>query len=159
MEIPSVIGTALSKISISLLLLRILGQAANRMQKYLLYGINVFVVVYTIIIVISELTLCDPIAKTWNEELPGTCTREPYAQILYFQGGLFQRTPARVRDIAHPKQRPRPRLLYVSPFYLWPSLRICNYVHAIRLWFVYLWALESCKEHRHQYNTLVADRL
>ncbi|KAL8920048.1 MAG: hypothetical protein Q9172_004678 [Xanthocarpia lactea] len=86
---PILVGSGLSKISISLLLLRLLGDAAGRMRKYFLHGINIFVIMYTLIDIISDVAACKPLAKVWDLELPGKC-RSPHSvvSVVYFQGVL-----------------------------------------------------------------------
>ncbi len=85
---PILVGSGLSKISISLLLLRLLGDAAGRMRKYFLHGINIFVIMYTLIDIISDVAACKPLAKVWDLEMPGKC-RSPHSEVsvVYFQGG------------------------------------------------------------------------
>lgn len=87
LEIPTLIGSGLSKISVSLLLLRLLGSAAGRMRKLLLRGINVFICMYSLIGIINAVVYCKPTAKIWNPELPGTCTSpDSVLHLVYFQG-------------------------------------------------------------------------
>lgn len=76
LQIPIPVGTALSKISISLLLLRLLGMAVTPIQKFILHGINVFVCIYTIMYFLQALSGCTPVAKHWDQNLPGKCVRE-----------------------------------------------------------------------------------
>lgn len=88
---PILVGSGLSKISISLLLLRLLGNAAGRARRLFLHGINVFIVIYTLIDIINDVTSCNPTAKAWDLELKGTC-RDPdsIVDVVYFQGGMCQ---------------------------------------------------------------------
>lgn len=88
-ELPTIIGTGLSKISIALLLLRLLGRAATSWQRYGLHAINVFVCLYTLIWIINNVTTCNPIKKHWRPDIPGTCrSRESIFMFAYMQGGL-----------------------------------------------------------------------
>ena len=110
LEIPFTFGTALSKISISLLLLRLLGKAVSATQKYLLHGINVFVCTYTIMFLVQALSSCRPVAARWDPSIRGKCSREDinYA-FLYTQGGLCYRNTVRTRDLADWRQLARQR--------------------------------------------------
>lgn len=87
---PFLVGSGLSKIPISLLPLRLLGKAAGRMRRYFLYGINIFVIMYSLIVIYSAVASCKPLAKVWDLELPGKC-RSPDSivsvSVVYFQGG------------------------------------------------------------------------
>ena len=90
LEMPIIVGTDLSKVSVSLLLLRLLGNSTRPMQKYLLHGINFFVAAYSFIDIINNAVACHPTAKLWDLERPGTCW--PTGNIIaisYFQGGLL----------------------------------------------------------------------
>lgn len=88
LEMPLLLGTALSKISISLLLLRLLGKASSRTQKIILHSINFFVAAYTFIDIINNVIACKPTAKLWNFDLPGKCrSTSSIIAITYFQGG------------------------------------------------------------------------
>lgn len=87
LRFPILIGSGLSKISVSLLLLRLLGNAAGRIRKLLLRGINVFICIYTLIDIINDVVSCNPTAKAWNLELPGTCrSPDSIVALVYFQG-------------------------------------------------------------------------
>lgn len=89
LRIPILIGSGLSKISVSILLLRLLGSAAGRTRKFFLYGINVFICIYTLIDIINDAVSCNPTAKAWDLELPGTCrSPESVVNLVYFQGSL-----------------------------------------------------------------------
>ncbi len=112
LEMPILIGSAVSKISISLLLLRLLGNAAGRMRRYFLHGINVFVGAYTFIDIINNVVACSPTAKLWDLERPGTC--RPLGSILaitYFQGGAYNRVSANLMGLAHQRQLAQQQLL------------------------------------------------
>lgn len=88
LEMPLLLGTALSKISISLLLLRLLGKASSRTQKIILHSINFFVAAYTFVDIINNVIACKPTAKLWDLELPGKCrSTSSIIAITYFQGG------------------------------------------------------------------------
>lgn len=88
-ELPTIIGTGLSKISIALLLLRLLDRAAASWQRYVLHAINVFVCLYTLIWIINNVTSCTPIKTQWRPDVPGTCrSRESIFMFAYMQGGL-----------------------------------------------------------------------
>ena len=90
LEMPIVVGTALSKISVSLLLLRLLGNSTRPMQKYLLHGINYFVAAYSFIDIVNNVVACHPTAKLWDLERPGTCrSLSSIIAVTYFQGGLL----------------------------------------------------------------------
>lgn len=87
LRVPILVGSGLSKISISLLLLRLLGNAAGRPRRFLLHGINVFIAIYTLIDIINDVTSCNPTAKAWDFALPGSCrTPESIVDPVYFQG-------------------------------------------------------------------------
>ena len=104
------LGTALSKISISLLLLRLLGKAVIPTQKYILHGINLFVCTYTIMLFLELVSSCTPIARHWNPNLPGKCVREDIDYgFSYMQGGLYHRNTVRTRDLANERQFARQR--------------------------------------------------
>lgn len=91
LRIPILVGSGLSKISVSLLLLRLLGSAAGRARKYFLHGINIFVAIYTLIDIVNDAVSCNPTAKAWDLELPGTCrSPESVVDLVYFQGGLYR---------------------------------------------------------------------
>ena len=87
MRIPILVGSGLSKISISLLLLRLLGNAAGRTRKYFLHGINIFVIMYTLIDIFSDVASCRPLAKVWDLQLPGKCRSPDSIISVVFQGG------------------------------------------------------------------------
>ena len=104
------LGTALSKISISLLLLRLLGKAVTPTQKYILHGINVFVCTYTIMLLLELVSSCTPIARRWNLNLPGKCVREDIDYgFSYMQGGLYHRNTVKTMDSANDRQFARQR--------------------------------------------------
>ena len=86
---PLFVSCALSKISISLLLLRLLGRAANRVQNFVLWGINIFVAAYTLVYLVNNVTICVPIGKLWNREIHGSCwfSRMSNLVIPNFQAG------------------------------------------------------------------------
>ncbi|CAO1596156.1 hypothetical protein XANCAGTX0491_000010 [Xanthoria calcicola] len=87
LRIPILVGSGLSKISISLLLLRLLGNAAGRTRKYFLHGINIFVIMYTLIDIFSDVASCRPLAKVWDLQLPGKCrSPDSIISVVYFQG-------------------------------------------------------------------------
>ena len=110
LEIPIPIGTAASKISISLLLLRLLGKAASLTQKYILHGINVFVCIYTIMFLVQALSSCRPVAMRWDPNIPGKCSRQDVGYgFSYMQGGLCYRNTVRARDLADWRQLARQR--------------------------------------------------
>ena len=100
LETPFSVGNALSKISISLLLLRLLGKAASLTQKFILHGITVFVSTYTIIFLVQGLSSCRPVAVRWDPNVPGKCSRK---DINYgfsdMQGGLCHRNIVRTKDL------------------------------------------------------------
>ena len=90
LEMPIIVGTALSKGSISLLLLRLLGKSMRPMQKYLLHGINFFVAAYSFMDIVNNAVACHPTAKLWDLERPGICRSiDSVTAIAYFQGGLL----------------------------------------------------------------------
>ena len=110
MEIPISVSTALSKISISLLLLRLLGKAASLTQKYLLHGINVFVCTFTIVFLVQVLFRCRPVSKRWDLNIRGKCFSQDIGYgFLYMQGGLCYRNTKRTRDLADWRQPARQR--------------------------------------------------
>ena len=101
LEIQVSVGTALSKISISLLLLRLLGKAVSLTQKYLLHGINVFICTFTIMFLVQALSNCRPVAMRWDPNVRGKCSKVDITYgFLYMQGGLCYRNTVRTRDLA-----------------------------------------------------------
>ena len=99
LEFPVQIGLALSKISISLLLLRLLGTAASRVRKYFLHGLNVFIGIYSLLNFLNDITACTPFAKRWNVELPGRCRSEvSRVDFSIMQGGWYYGNFATVED-------------------------------------------------------------
>ncbi|KAL8669115.1 MAG: hypothetical protein Q9168_006280 [Polycauliona sp. 1 TL-2023] len=85
-DLPGSIGVSLSKISIALLLQRLLGRAATPLERRGLQGINVFVCVYTLVWLINHVTFCIPIQKHFDPTLTGTCrSRGTNLAFTYFQ--------------------------------------------------------------------------
>lgn len=88
LEVPILIGTAASKISVSLLLLRLLGASASPTRACILQSINYFIAAYTAVDIISNMVACIPVAKIWNFDLEGACRSEAtILGVTYFQGG------------------------------------------------------------------------
>ncbi|KAL8687762.1 MAG: hypothetical protein Q9218_006160 [Villophora microphyllina] len=85
--IPILFGLALSKISVGLLLLRLLGTAASKAQKLLLHLIIYFIAAYTLIELVNVLTICRPLAMLWTRGLHGTCRSFSSVNAIgYFHG-------------------------------------------------------------------------
>lgn len=87
MQYPIVVGSAFSKVSVSLLLLRLLGISASLMQRYILLGINFFVATYTFITIIVEKIACPP-GPDLDYKFSGAC-QHSVPVIGYIQGGLL----------------------------------------------------------------------
>lgn len=85
-----VIASCLSKISICIFILRLLGKAAVKMGKWFLYILVLIISVANLVDVISLLVQCRPTAKIWNRKLDGTCW-SPVVQegFACMQGGSF----------------------------------------------------------------------
>jgi len=99
------VGSALSKISISLLLLRLLGNAAGNIQRYFLYSLNVFVGIYTVIDIVSDVTMYKPLEKSWNAELPGTYrSLSSSLDSVYFQEDSYHYVSAKSRILVKGRQ-------------------------------------------------------
>lgn len=86
----AVIGQALIKTSICLLLLRLLGNAAARKRKLFLYMLMLVLWVYNTVDIITILIQCKPTSKIWNRELEGSCWSSNVQDgFAYAQGGLL----------------------------------------------------------------------
>ena len=83
-----VFASGLSKISICIFILRLLGNAVIKKGKWFLYILAVILSVANLLDVVSLLVQCNPTAKIWNKKLDGTCwppsTQQGFA---YMQGG------------------------------------------------------------------------
>ncbi|KAL1957205.1 hypothetical protein VTO42DRAFT_6239 [Malbranchea cinnamomea] len=66
-------STALSKISVMLFLIRLLGLAANLVHKIILYSATTLMVGGNILAIVVLLAFCTPREKAWRPEIPGKC--------------------------------------------------------------------------------------
>lgn len=85
---PLVISLGASKISICLLLLRILDRTRNKFKRYFPYGIIVISVAVAVPSAGYTLGQCQPLKKLWNPSTPGHC-QDPskYVKFGYANGG------------------------------------------------------------------------
>lgn len=85
------IASCLSKVSICIFILRLLGNAAGKKGKRFLYILMLVLSVANIVDVTSLLIQCSPMAKIWNKKLAGTCW-SPFVQegFAYMQGGSYK---------------------------------------------------------------------
>ena len=82
------ISSYLSKISICLLLLRLLGDSNARKRKRVLYSLMVVLSVYNGLFVIIVLVQCRPIEKLWDKQVKGVCwSPNIQTDVAYVQGG------------------------------------------------------------------------
>ncbi|CAF9907891.1 MAG: hypothetical protein HETSPECPRED_007930 [Heterodermia speciosa] len=84
---PLVISLGASKISICLLLLRILDRTRNKFKRYFPYGIIVISVAVAVPSAGYTLGQCQPLKKLWNPSTPGHC-QDPskYVKFGYANG-------------------------------------------------------------------------
>jgi hypothetical protein len=68
---PNVLTTMMARISLCLLMLRIVGR--TKMYRGFLIGIIVGTAVIGTLTVINTYITCRPVPKIWNSALPGTC--------------------------------------------------------------------------------------
>ena len=85
---PVVCSLAASKISICLLLLRILGKTWDRFKRWFLIAVIVIMVAVAVLGAGYTLGQCQPVKKLWNPSTPGHC-QDPYTftKIGYAHGG------------------------------------------------------------------------
>ncbi|PGH01628.1 hypothetical protein AJ79_07876 [Helicocarpus griseus UAMH5409] len=69
----ALMSTALSKISVMLFLIRLLGIAAKLVHKIILYTATAVMVGANILAIVILLAFCDPYEKTWRPYIPGKC--------------------------------------------------------------------------------------
>lgn len=69
----SVISTTTGKISVVLFLIRVMGQAATKLQRYFLYVVTVISVVVNIMCIVVLIGFCVPAQSIWNPSVPGHC--------------------------------------------------------------------------------------
>lgn len=69
----SVISTTTGKISVVLFLIRVMGQAATKLQRYFLYVVTVISVVVNIMCIVVLTGFCVPAQSIWNPSVPGNC--------------------------------------------------------------------------------------
>ena len=87
-----VITSCLSKISICIFILRLLGKAVVKVGKWFLYILVLMLSVANLVDLISLLIQCRPTAKIWNKKVDGTCWRPVVQQgFAYMQGGSFKK--------------------------------------------------------------------
>lgn len=101
LQFAVLVGTALSEISVSFLLLRLLGISASLMQRYILLSINFFVATGTFIIIINDDIACRPSPEYWHSKLSSACQHSVHV-LGYFQGGfLSSYFHSELGDFAH----------------------------------------------------------
>ena len=87
-ELNTLIGIFFIKLSIGLLLLRVFG--IKNSLRWAIYFIVAFVFVTTVISFSMVLAQCQPLAKLWNDSLPGTCwNADVLSNIGYYNGGQY----------------------------------------------------------------------
>lgn len=69
----SVISTTTGKISVVLFLLRVMGQAATKLQRRFLYVVTVISVIVNIMCIVILIGFCVPAESIWNPSVPGHC--------------------------------------------------------------------------------------
>ncbi|KAF9891655.1 hypothetical protein FE257_003667 [Aspergillus nanangensis] len=69
----SVVSTTTGKISVAILLLRLMGQSATWPRRWFLYILTVISIVWNTLAVIVIIGFCRPAKKIWLPETPGSC--------------------------------------------------------------------------------------
>lgn len=69
----SVVSTTSGKISVTVFLLRLMGQAATAPRRWFLYILMVLCVLWNILAIIAIIGFCRPAARIWNPKVPGKC--------------------------------------------------------------------------------------
>ena len=94
-EILLLLSLTLGKVSMCLLLLRILKQSSGMKKKIFLYC-TIGLVTVTLAITLGQLLgQCHPVSKQWNPIIPGHCAEIAiFAKITYFNGGMMPRKNA-----------------------------------------------------------------
>lgn len=69
----SVVSTTAGKISVTVFLLRLMGQAATMPRRWFLYVLMVLCVVWNIMAIIVIIGFCQPVERIWNQNVPGKC--------------------------------------------------------------------------------------
>lgn len=75
---PNVLATMMARISLCLMMLRIVGR--NKIYRWFLFSIIVGTALVGTLTVLNTYITCQPVAKIWNAALKGTCnSRSRYA--------------------------------------------------------------------------------
>ncbi|KAL4953942.1 hypothetical protein BDW69DRAFT_183996 [Aspergillus filifer] len=69
----SVVSTTTGKISVSIFLLRLMGQSAKCWQRWFLYILNSISIVWNALAIVAIIGFCRPAKKIWHPETPGSC--------------------------------------------------------------------------------------
>lgn len=86
-EIQVIIGTCVTKMSVSIFILRILSRT-RKYITYLVYALMVIVVVTTLALVITFLLQCRPLNAVYNPRVHGQCySKHVVFGVAYGQGG------------------------------------------------------------------------
>ncbi|KAJ5114416.1 hypothetical protein NUU61_000175 [Penicillium alfredii] len=69
----SVVSTTTGKMSVTLFLLRLMGQSATLARRWFLYILMTICVAWNTLAIIAIIGFCRPAEKIWNPKVPGSC--------------------------------------------------------------------------------------
>ncbi|KAL4791442.1 hypothetical protein BDV19DRAFT_381542 [Aspergillus venezuelensis] len=92
----SVVSTTAGKISVSIFLLRLMGQSAKPWQKWFLYILNSISIVWNSLAIVAIIGFCRPAKRIWRPETPGSC----FSLGFQLAGGMSQAAFNAVADLS-----------------------------------------------------------